>query len=328
MTSRNDTNIIERIINGLRERHESLTKYRSKISWKFYQGEAPNAHEPEFDDSQWQQANLPMIFDARKGEGWFRCKITVPKEIEGIEVSGSTVKLHSSAILNKSELFINGRLILSADYWLELRPRIILDEKAEPEKTYFIAIHVFPKHEPVDIPQFYVTYSNIERIALEIESFIEEIRFARVLDKSLTEKVLEKFDLNAIKGSFQHLLDEINRARIELSPLSAEAKRFKVHLVAHAHIDMNWLWPWEDTINTIKSTFSTMVNLMDKYSDFHFSQSQAVTYKVVEENFPDLFERIKQHVKRGNWDITASMWVEAAVNQAEPPVIVAASVSY
>ncbi|MEM3745375.1 MAG: glycoside hydrolase family 38 C-terminal domain-containing protein, partial [Candidatus Bathyarchaeia archaeon] len=119
-----------------------------------------------------------------------------------------------------------------------------------------------------------------------------------------------------IKGSFRRLLDEIDRIRMKLSPLSTEAKKFKVHLVAHAHIDMNWLWPWEDTVNTIKSTFSTMVDLMDKYSDFHFSQSQAITYKVVEENFPDLFERIRRHVNRGNWDITASMWVEADLNMA------------
>lgn len=55
---------------------------------------------------------------------------------------------------------------------------------------------------------------------------------------------------------------------------------------------------------------------MDKYDDFHFSQSQAVIYKVIEENFPSLFERIRQYVKRGNWDVTASMWVEADLNMA------------
>lgn len=143
-----------------------------------------------------------MIFDARRGEGWLRCKITVPKEIEGIEVSGSIVKLRSSPIIGKSEVFVNGKRVLSADYWLDLRPRIILDKKAEPGRTYVIAIHLFSKYEPVRIPRSDLTYSNIERIAFEIESFIEEMRFAEVLDKDLTEKILEDFDLMQLREIF------------------------------------------------------------------------------------------------------------------------------
>jgi len=312
----NKVHIISRVLEALREKLSKIIKYRSEIFWKFLQGEALGAQEPDFDDSNWQSVKLPMVFDARRGEGWLRCKITVPDNIEGIKVLGSVVKLNSSVIVDKSEVFVDGRLVLSADYWLELRPRIILDERAEAGKTYTVAVHLFPKYEPVSIPQFYVTYSNVEKVAFEIESFIEEVRFTEILDRSLTEKVLEEFDLNSINGEPQHLLNEIEKARAKLLSLTAEAKKFRVHLIAHAHIDMNWLWPWKDTLNTIKSTFSTMVNLIEKYGDFHFSQSQAVTYRAIEENFPDLFERIRRHIERGNWDVTASMWVEADLNMA------------
>ena len=308
--------IYESVISGLREKHRALTRYRSQVSWKFFQGEASEAYKVDFDDSAWQPINLPATFDARKGEGWIRGRITVPEEIGGIKVSGSIAKLHSSAIVDKSELYANGRKILSADYWMELRPRIILDEEAMPGKTYIVAIHLFPKYEPVHVPGFYITFSAVEKAAFELESFIEEIRFARLIDRNVVEKVLKGFDLGALEGSIQRLLEEIEEARRKLSVLSSEAKKFRVHLVAHAHIDMNWLWPWEDTLNTVKSTFSTMIKLMDKYGDFHFSQSQAVTYRSVEENFPDLFESIKNYVEKGNWDIIASMWVEADLNMA------------
>ncbi|MEM1581792.1 MAG: glycoside hydrolase family 38 C-terminal domain-containing protein [Candidatus Bathyarchaeia archaeon] len=294
-----------------------MTNYRNQISWKIFQGEASEAYKPTFDDSSWRVISLPMFFDARKGGAWIRCRITVPEEIEGIKISGSTVKFYSSAILDKSELFVDGRMILKSDYWMELRgPKIILDENAKPGQTFIIAVHVFPKYEAIEIPQFFVSYSNIERVSFEIESFIEEIRFAKFLDRELTEKVLREFDLKAFDGNALNLIKEIEKARERLSVLSQKAKEFKVYLVAHAHIDMNWLWPWEDTLRTIKETFSTMIKLMNKYDDFHFSQSQAVTYKVVEENFPSLFDAIKQNVKKGNWDITASMWVEADLNMA------------
>jgi len=310
-------NLYTTIINGLQEKYRKLTDYRSQILWRFFQGEAPEAYRPSFDDSSWQVIKLPLVFDARKGGAWIRCKIVVPEEIEGIKISGSTMKLYSSAILNKSELFIDGRMILKADYWMELRgPKIVLGENVSPGQTFNVAVHIFPKHEAVEVPLFYVSYSNIEKIAFEIESFIEEVRFARFLNKELTEKALKDFDLSALNGDIPKLINEIEKVREKLSVLSQKAKEFKVHLIAHAHIDMNWLWPWEDTVNTIRDTFSTMVKLMDKYDDFHFSQSQAVTYRVVEEEFPALFEAIKRYVEKGNWDITASMWVEADLNMA------------
>ena len=225
------------------------------------------------------------------------------------------MKLSSFIIIDKSEIFVDGRKVLSADYWTELRgPKIILDECVKPRKEHVIAIHLFPKYEPVDVPQFYITYSKIENIAFEIESFAEEIKFAKMLDKNLTKKILEKFDLSVFRRDVSQLMKEIEKTRKKLLPLSKKAKEFKVHLIAHAHIDMNWLWPWEDTLRTIRNTFSTMVDLMRKYDDFYFSQSQAVTYKAVEDNFPNLFEKIKHYVRRGNWDITASMWVEADLN--------------
>lgn len=305
------------IIDALKETCRRLTDYRSQIPWKFFQGEVSGAYKPDFDDSTWKSVKLPLSFDARKGGAWLRCKIVIPSEIGGIEVSGSTVKLSSSVIVDKSEVFVDGRRVLSADYWMELRgPKIILDERAEPGREHVIAIHLFPKYEPVNIPEFYVTYSNVEEVIFEIESFIEEIRFANLLDKDLTRKILEGFDSEVLKKAPSHLVREIEKARKKLLPLSKKAKEFKVHLIAHAHMDMNWLWPWEDTLETIRGTFSTMINLMDKYNDFHFSQSQAVTYKVTEDKFPELFESIKRYVEKGNWEITASMWVEADLNMA------------
>ena len=40
---------------------------------------------------------------------------------------------------------------------------------------------------------------------------------------------------------------EVLRAEKVLEPLGQEAKRYTVHSVGHAHIDMNWMWPWPET---------------------------------------------------------------------------------
>jgi alpha-mannosidase len=103
-------------------------------------------------------------------------------------------------------------------------------------------------------------------------------------------------------------------AEKRLSFLSVQAKKNKVICVAHAHIDMNWMWGYQETAATTLDTFRTMLDLMDEYKNFTFSQSQAAVYKIVEENDCDMLQEIKQRVKEGRWEITASTWVEADKN--------------
>ncbi len=96
--------------------------------------------------------------------------------------------------------------------------------------------------------------------------------------------------------------------------LSTAAKSFKLLCVAHAHIDMNWMWGYAETVAVTLDTFRTMLNLMDEYPDFKFSQSQASVYKIVEEFDPKMLQEIKERVKEKRWEVTASTWVEADKN--------------
>ncbi|MCD6219890.1 alpha-mannosidase, partial [Candidatus Calescamantes bacterium] len=95
-----------------------------------------------------------------------------------------------------------------------------------------------------------------------------------------------------------------------------------IHLIGHAHIDMNWLWTYEDTKITCLRDFSTVLNLMEEYPDLTFSQSQAHIYRIVEEENPKLLEKVREKVRKGRWDVTASAWVEGDLNMAEGESIV------
>ncbi|MDD2706776.1 MAG: glycoside hydrolase family 38 C-terminal domain-containing protein [Verrucomicrobiae bacterium] len=101
-----------------------------------------------------------------------------------------------------------------------------------------------------------------------------------------------------------------------LAPIGRAAKTYTVHCVGHAHIDMNWMWNWPETVATVNDTFSTMDRLLNEYPEFHFSQSQASVYRIMKEHLPELYERVKKHVRTGRWEITASQWVEGDRNLA------------
>lgn len=95
-----------------------------------------------------------------------------------------------------------------------------------------------------------------------------------------------------------------------LAPLAHRAKEYSITCVGHAHIDMNWMWSWPETVHVVNDTFSTVLNLMDEFPTFHFSQSQASVYQILVKYHPKLLERIAQRVREGRWEVVASHWVE------------------
>ncbi len=99
-----------------------------------------------------------------------------------------------------------------------------------------------------------------------------------------------------------------------MKPLKQVARSYKLHMVSHAHIDMNWMWGYQETVNVTLDTFRTMLRLMEEYPQFTYSQSQASTYEICEEYDPALFQAIRNRVKEGRWEVTASTWTEADKN--------------
>ncbi|HET7479391.1 MAG TPA: alpha-mannosidase, partial [Rubrobacteraceae bacterium] len=84
----------------------------------------------------------------------------------------------------------------------------------------------------------------------------------------------------------------------------------RLALTGHAHIDLAWLWPLAETRRKARRTFSSVLSLMDRYEDFTFNQSSAQLYAWIEEDDPDLFERIRARVAKGRWETVGGMWCE------------------
>jgi len=319
------TKKVSQILQALEKKLKPLIEYKKERKWKFKEGKITGAETFDYDDSHWETVTLPYDWEVKK-EGWFRKKITIPESIEGISVKGSKIEVFSSVVLIPIEVFIDEKKVFSAEHWADFRgPRIQICKSASPGEKHIIVMHTLGKEGRASIPLIELCYSKIDNIALELASFIEEIKFAHWLPggEKLLEKTLKELRTDTILTSkSEELLDIINRIREILSSLKPSAKQYKIHLIGHAHIDMNWLWPWEETIDICQRDFSTVTHLMEEFPGFCFSQSQAVTYQVMEKKFPRIFEKIKQKVNEGRWDITASTWVEGDLNMAHGEAIV------
>ncbi len=112
------------------------------------------------------------------------------------------------------------------------------------------------------------------------------------------------------------LPDLVMKVEKILKPVGEIAKTFNIYCIGHAHIDMNWLWPWEETVNVTNETFITVLNLMDEFPEFHFTQSQASVYEIIRKDNPELFQKIKRRIQEGRWEVAASQWVEGDKNMS------------
>ena len=94
----------------------------------------------------------------------------------------------------------------------------------------------------------------------------------------------------------------------------AYASAHQLHATGHAHIDSAWLWPVRETIRKCARTFSNVIALMDEEPDFVFSCSSAQQLAWIKELYPELFGRIRDKVKTGQFVPVGGMWVESDTN--------------
>jgi alpha-mannosidase len=84
--------------------------------------------------------------------------------------------------------------------------------------------------------------------------------------------------------------------------------------VGHAHIDTAWLWTLAQTREKTARTFSTVLRLMERYPEYHFTQSQAQLYRYAEQDHPELLPQIARRVAEGRWEPIGGTWVEMDCN--------------
>ena len=96
--------------------------------------------------------------------------------------------------------------------------------------------------------------------------------------------------------------------------MSAQGQTVTVHMVGQAHIDPVWLWPWQAGLDEVLATCRTACDLLDEYEDFVYTHAAAWTYRQVELVDGALFDRIRDHVAGGRWEIVGGWWIQPDCN--------------
>src|SRR4051794_13386415 len=91
-------------------------------------------------------------------------------------------------------------------------------------------------------------------------------------------------------------------------------RNHRVVAVGHTHLDTAWLWPLAETRRKFVRSVASQLALMDRYPEHRFSASSAQHYAWLEDDAPELFERVRRRVGEGRWMVLGGSWVESDCN--------------
>lgn len=91
-------------------------------------------------------------------------------------------------------------------------------------------------------------------------------------------------------------------------------KEKSLFLICNAHLDPVWLWEWQEGAAETLATFRAAARLCEEFEEFVFTHNEALLYQWIEEYEPELFDRIRELVKRKKWHILGGWYLQPDCN--------------
>ncbi len=259
---------------------------------------------------------------------WFRMKVRVPQSMKGKKVVALVRVAQISFLPGGQETneggealaYVNGEPFQGLD---RNRDELFLTDKAKGGEVFEVVLEACPSTR-LDLHHLfgYADIAVMNPLAWEFYWDAQVVfEVFRELDPNTApaRKLLALLDAAVRSVDLQHkgeppYFDSLAKAgqalRTGLKEFESSRGMGKLILAGHAHIDTAWLWPLRETKRKCARTFSTVLSLMDRYPEFHFSCSQPVQYEWIKVHYPELYARIKQRVKEGRWELCGAPWIE------------------
>ncbi len=292
--------------------------------WRFHAGDLAHGESAELDDSAWLMVKARSV--AGQDAVWFRRWIEVPLSLHGYDLTGARIwfSFHADANGPMPEIvYFNERRVALGD---DLEP-IVLFDKARPGDKVLVAVKLLHTVDKKTFGgselkiDFAENRPNPEDLRLEILSaalLVPSLSKNAPADTATLQKATGAVDLAALDAKDQAKFDaSLKQAQATLEGLKPLLQQATMHLTGNSHIDAAWLWPWTETVDVVKRTFGTALQLMNEYPDYTYTQSAAQYNAWIADKYPQMNEEIKQRIKEGRWEIVGGMWVEPDLNMPD-----------
>jgi alpha-mannosidase len=298
--------------------------------WRYHVGDVPHGEDPSLNDASWQEEEVhserAQRFMAPKEGVWFRREIEVPQTLNGYDLTGSRVWFRFRAHANgpvPQIIYFNGRRVAMGD---DLETIVLFDD-AKPGEKVLVAVKLLATVDEKRVAgvDLKVEFSPKRPNPLDLETeFLTAATLIPTLSKNASgdqatlAKAIGEVDTAALDTRDQAKFDaSLKQAQQTLEALKPTLQQANMHLTGNSHIDVAWLWPWTETVDVVKRTFGTAVQLMSEYPTYTYTQSAAQYSQWMADKYPELNEQIKQRIQEGRWELVGGMWLEPDLNMPD-----------
>ena len=292
--------------------------------WRFHAGDVPHGEAVNLDDASWQMVRPNT--QAPNDAVWYRRVIEVPQNLNGYDLTGAKIWFQFHADANgpmPQIIYFNGRRVAMGD---DLEPVVLFDDAKPGDKT-LVAVKLLHTVDQKNFAganlkiDFSAARPNPSDLLQEIESVAMLTRSRWASSPAVKQQfdvAAQTLDLSALKQANQQAFDaSLRKAQSALEQMKPQLQGTEVHLTGNAHIDAAWLWPWTETVDVVRRTFGTALQLMDEYPQYTYTQSAAAYSAWIADKYPDELKQIQDRVKQGRWELVGGMWVEPDLNMPD-----------
>ena len=203
---------------------------------------------------------------------------------------------------------------------------LYLECAANPNVTNGWSFRPTPLGDPDTLPEqelYTITALHLARRDVQIWELAQDVRALAGLMGELPATSQRRHEILRALESACDLADPDDlpgtaaAARGALRPAlerPAASSALTALATGHAHIDSAWLWPVRETVRKVARTFSNVCSLLESDPELIFSASSAQQYRWIKDHYPELFDRIREHVAAGRFVPVGGMWVESDTN--------------
>lgn len=312
-------------IESTAERLKGLTQRSQQAQW--HQSPEPYALTVVFTHDSWRQWPLAAL-NSRGHIPWPRGKqplwlcqtITVPQHLNGFSVAGMSLRLGLTWWAESAQIYVDGTLVQRGDLF-DCFTRILLSDRVSPGNTFTVGVFLLsPGHDEGALVRAEVIYEAAPGESPEPGFIADELMvLKRYAEKLAPEKLpaiaaaIAPLDWSLVSQGTQFQA-ELAALRQRLLPLSPWIKQRQLACVGHAHLDLAWLWPVEDTWQAAERTFASVLALQQSFPELTYTHSSPALFDWLENHRPALFQQVIEAVKAGRWAIDAGLWVEPELN--------------
>ncbi|HEY1649246.1 MAG TPA: glycoside hydrolase family 38 C-terminal domain-containing protein [Terracidiphilus sp.] len=291
--------------------------------WRVHPGDLPHGESSDLDDSSWPAATPGGQYP--DGAVWFRQSFEIPKSLHGYDLTGAKIWFTFQSRTTGRDavneiVYLDGRRVAMGE-GLE---KIELFNNAKPGDRILIAVKLLAT---AGNKQFQGAAESIEFAAnrpdpmdlhdefLSAAFLVPSLSKNPSADESTLVQAIEQVDLKALDAANQEQFDaSLKQSESALAALKPLLQQATMHLTGNSHIDAAWLWPSTETVDVVKRTFGTALQLMNEYPGYTYTQSAAAYNNWMADKYPEMNEAIDRRIHEGRWEVVGGMWVEPDLN--------------